>query len=165
MDLRSRYIQKFARVPLHLNYKLLGYTALHYLPQVARAGRGVAFPPIDCSQLGRIYPPMTKLPDLTVLYTVLPSWDNRCSEPLFFFYWVGWGWSWWWKERLWQSYRHLLVIHSFLSRLRMVLVVEGTPLAELLPSVGHIFLYWVGWGWCWWWKESIWQSYPPSVGH
>jgi hypothetical protein len=24
MDLRSRYIQKFARVPLHLNYKLLG---------------------------------------------------------------------------------------------------------------------------------------------
>ena len=23
MDLRSRYIQKFARVPLHLNYKLL----------------------------------------------------------------------------------------------------------------------------------------------
>ncbi len=27
MDLRSRYIQKFARVPLHLNYKLLGCNA------------------------------------------------------------------------------------------------------------------------------------------
>ncbi len=41
----------------------------------------------------------------------------------------------------WRCGFHLLVIPSFLSRLRMVLVSEGKPLAELLPSVGHSFLY------------------------
>ncbi len=30
MDLRSRYIRKFARVPLHLNYKLLGLCTFCY---------------------------------------------------------------------------------------------------------------------------------------
>jgi hypothetical protein len=42
MDLRSRYIRKFGRVPLHLNYKLLDSTVL--LQQIGREKKVLKIP-------------------------------------------------------------------------------------------------------------------------
>ena len=54
------------------------YTALHYLPQVARAGRGVAFPPLALNP-SKIWPLITHSLLLIILITSRETSIRICS--------------------------------------------------------------------------------------